>query len=141
MKNDICIICGSSFLVERAMFYDKQPYCARHYMQLRLIGKIIRTYKDKNIINIKDNCAEILLTNGNSELEVFALIDLEDIEKVKDIYWGLTCENYARNSKIGFLHNFILNIDTKNSSNIVPDHINRNRLDCRKENLRIVSRT
>ena len=116
------------------------PYCSRHYMQLRLKGETFRTYLDKNDIIIHKDYAEIVLRDEKSNEIGKALIDVEDVDKIKNIYWGLTSENYAYNPKYGFLHNFILGINTDNCLVEVPDHKTRNRLDCRKNNLHIVSR-
>lgn len=51
----------------------------------------------------------------------------------------MSTQKYAF-SKFGFLHNFILGVTTENHLKEVADHKSRNRLDCRKENLHIVSR-
>jgi ribosomal protein S27AE len=136
LKKQPCVICGDT---KNMTSYDGIPYCGRHYMQLRLKGGFFKTYLDKNDIEIHKSYAEIILRNEQWEEVGRALIDLEDVEKVKDIYWGLSDYNYAY-SKYGFLHNFILGIDTSNHLIEVADHKSRNRLDCRKNNLHIVSR-
>ncbi len=66
--------------------------------------------------------------------------DLEDYEKIKDYYWYSNKQGYFKTEKMIngkrttiFLHRFILNLKDKN---ILVDHINRKRNDCRKENLR-----
>lgn len=73
----------------------------------------------------------ICIVTINKDVEF--IIDAEDYEKIKNICWvesrgyivGRDCEN----SKVIKLHNYILG--TK-----IADHINRNTLDNRKENLR-----
>jgi ribosomal protein S27AE len=137
LRKQRCSICGDT---KNMTSHNGIPYCGRHYMQLRLKGETFRTYLDKNDIIIHKNYAEIILRNEQSNEIDKALIDIEDVDKVKDIYWGLTSENYAYNPKYGFLHNLILGIDTSNVLIEVPDHKTRNRLDCRKNNLHIVSR-
>lgn len=59
--------------------------CGKHYNQILKHGKIYRTYRDLNEIVIHDDYAEIILLNIKSEEIARALIDLEDIDKVKKI--------------------------------------------------------
>lgn len=67
------------------------------------------------------------------------IIDLDDYEKIKDMCWNLSDNGYIKNctkTKGNItLHRFIMNC----KKGEIVDHINRNRLDNRKENLRIVS--
>jgi len=73
-----------------------------------------------------DNYAEIIMNNTKSK----AIIDLEDVEKIKNISWYETEFGYVRDTKKRFfLHNVVMN-----GKGI--DHINRIKLDNRKFNLR-----
>lgn len=115
-------------------------YCSKHYMQTRKYGKILEeTIFDKNVIEIKENYAEIILKNKQKEEVARALIDIEDVEKVKEIKWCLiTNDGYVKGG-IGakeeiLLHRFLF----KSNNNELIDHINGNKLDNRKCNLRIV---
>lgn len=107
-------------------------YCQRHYQQIKKYGRIIRTRFDKNEIVIYEDYAEILLCDKDGEEVGRALIDLEDIDKVKDYKWCL-CNGYVYNIKIGFLHRFLMNCP----NDMIVDHKNHNPLDNRKDNLRI----
>jgi hypothetical protein len=61
-------------------------------------------------------------------------IDTENLEFVKSNYWHLH-DGYLRSTKHGMMHRKILNVP----KNMECDHINRNRLDNRKSNLRVVT--
>lgn len=68
--------------------------------------------------------------NGNS-----FLFDLEDYNKIKDYYWyvnkrGYVCAYIAPGEKHILLHRLVLNNKTPST-----DHHNRNKVDCRKDNL------
>lgn len=64
-------------------------------------------------------------------------IDIEDFDIVKENYWHY-CRGYLRSTRLGLMHRVLM----KNNlvGEVEVDHINRNRLDNRKENLRIVTR-
>lgn len=115
-------------------------YCQRHYTQVRNNGKLLdinpnRSFYDKNEIRINEglNCGEVVVYDNKNYQKSVTLIDLEDIEKVKDIKWSET-NGYIRSAKYGFMHRFLMNC---NDENLVVDHINHNVLDNRKGNLRI----
>jgi hypothetical protein len=75
-------------------------------------------------------------TSNTNNLFIF---DLEDYEKIKNYCWYETTNNYIEtrtNRKRIALHTLVLNV--KNSDEI--DHINREKNDNRKGNLRLVTR-
>lgn len=102
----------------------------------------MRTIFDKNEIIIYGDHAEIILYKNNVEIER-SVIDIEDVERVSTIKWRLSKERYAiatsKDNTCIFLHNFILNRNPNKVETV--DHINRCRLDNRKENLGVVSFT
>lgn len=80
---------------------------------------------------------EIKLVNS----ELTAKIDDEDFELVSKYSWNLSSNGYARTTvcyngfrKTLFLHRLVLNTNEQG----YVDHINRNKLDNRRHNLRIV---
>lgn len=90
--------------------------------------------RDYNQITLKENCAIIHTIYKKEPKEI--IIDLEDVENLKKYTWSLTPDGYAR-TKINKKHFLMHRIIMKCPSNKVIDHINRNRLDNRKSNLRI----
>lgn len=100
------------------------------------------------IIDETNGIAKIELHRRNED-NLYAIIDLEDLERVKnypytwfaqyrkelDDYY-VRCTNYSniKNgvSSVVFLHQFIMNADGKD-----VDHINNKTLDNRKSNLRV----
>lgn len=94
-----------------------------------------RTAFDLNEIFEYEDYAEVVLYKQNKEY-VRVLIDVEDIEKVKDLKWHLDSRNYAKNGKLKTLMHRII-MSAKKGEYV--DHINHNTLDNRKNNLRIVT--
>lgn len=116
--------------------------CSKHYTQLRRYGKIFKYSKsDKtNHIEILEDHAEIFLIDKNNEVCAKALIDLDDVDKVKNIKWHrseLQRSTYyclSNDSEWKRIHRLIMGVTDKN---IIVDHINHNGLDNRKSNLRV----
>lgn len=116
--------------------------CSKHYSQLRRYGKIFKySSRDKtNHIEILEDHAEIFLIDKNNEICAKALIDLDDVDKVKNIKWhrsDLQRSTYyciSNNSEWRRIHRLIMGVTDKD---IVVDHINHNGLDNRKSSLRI----
>lgn len=131
-----CVVCG------RECDRLKRGMCQKHYVQFRKYGKVLdnnpRTIYDPNEIIEYDDYAEIVLYNNNCKEVGRALIDLDDVDIVKQYKWRIKDNGYVltdikgSNKKI-LLHRFIMDCP----KDMVVDHINHNRLDNRKENLRI----
>jgi hypothetical protein len=111
-------------------------FCDAHTYEMRTYGEIRgRNIRTKNEIVILDDYAEIILYNRKQEEVARAKIDKEDIFKASKYKWRYT-HGYANNRMSGIsLQNLIMNFVP--SKQFMIDHINRNRLDCRKINLRI----
>ncbi len=112
-------------------------YCHKHYKQMYKHGRILeRTIYDANEFIIKDDCVEIVLYDKECKEVGRTIIDLEDYDLVKDYKWTLDGSGYAINRVGGIrLHRFVMNA----SDEFNIDHINGNRLDNRKCNLREVT--
>ena len=118
----------------------KLNLCNKHRAQFNRYGQIIdstkETTNDKNKYIIHDNYAEIIICDKKQQTKTIAVIDLEDVERCKTVKWTSNGQGYIEgNQKRYKLHRFIMNYDGP----LQVDHINRNKLDNRKENLRIVS--
>ena len=85
---------------------------------------------------IHDDYIEIILTNSDKN----CLIDIDDFERIKNDSWSFSSDGYVISSSGLYqnkrMHRVIMNIQNDNKQ--LVDHINRNRLDNRKNNLRIV---
>lgn len=109
-------------------------YCNKHYKQMKRYGHILeRTKFDLNEIIEHDDYAEIVLYDKNNNEVARSIIDLDYADIIKDYKWYLKQEGYAYNKELGFLHRFIMNPP----KDMVVDHINHNKLDNRRDNLRV----
>jgi hypothetical protein len=136
MKINKCSICGS----EKWVFFRKDYgdyLCNNHKNQVNRNGYILkRTRSTPNPIIINDEYAEIVIFNKKHKEKGRALIDIEDIDLVKNFRWCIDGKGCAMNQIAGKLHRFVLKIENPKGE---VDHRNRKVLDCRKSNLREVS--
>lgn len=113
--------------------------CNKHYIQLVRKGKILEnTRLDEQQIEIKNNHAEIILIDTYANEVGRALIDIEDINKVKKYKWYLDAHGYVMHKGCNLrlkLHEYIFG----KKKGYIIDHINRTKSDCRKLNLRFVT--
>lgn len=123
-----CAVCGKECKQLR------RGMCNKHYRQFMKYGECIRTIYDLNEIVEYDDYAEIVLYNKDCEEVARALIDLDDIDKVKNYKWYLVGNGYVYTKKMNiYLHRIIMECP----DNMMVDHINHNPLDNRKSNLRV----
>lgn len=139
--NHTCDICG------RKTFHKIKSHgytlCNKHYNQFKKYGKFLdnnpRTIYDRNHFEIKGNIAIIDLYDIKCNKVAETKINLEDLNKVKYYKWRLSNTGYAitsdKNNKTLQLHRLILNTTS------YVDHINGDRLDNRKENLRTCTKS
>lgn len=106
--------------------------CFNHYMQLRR-KNTPKTRPKRNKIRIKGNKAFIQLYNIQGKPTVRAVIDSEDVNKIKGKKWHMA-GNHVLNSHRKKLCNFIM------GNNKSYNHKNKNTLDNRKCNLRVCTR-
>lgn len=133
-KENVCQIEGCNTKIIRG------KYCSKHYHQLQRYGYIKnRTRFDKNEIIVEENFAKILLYDYNSNIIGYTIISKEDIEKIRNYKISFNGQ-YATiiiKGKTNLLHRFLTNCPKDK----IVDHINNDKLDNRRENMRIVTRT
>lgn len=91
-----------------------------------------------NKIYLYDDFAVIILRNNKSKIVGKCKIDLEDLDKISKYKW-CSGHGYAGTTGMGkttYMHRFLL---IKENDKRVVHHINGDRLDNRKDNLRILS--
>ena len=121
--------CGNLTIVSKGNLISNQTKscgCLKKINTIKANAKI-------NPIKVDVGITKIFFFNSDK----YTIIDTEDYDKVKDYCWTLA-RDYAVTIKRGtkeriYLHRIIMNI----SKNKYIDHINRNKLDNRKSNLRI----
>ena len=135
----VCSVCGKLSKHKTKAF--GKVYCNKHYKQQKK-GEILdtnpRTIYDLNEIEVYDDYAKIKLYDKQGNEVAEAIIDREDVDRVRYIKWRLKAGYVFNNSKFNggstFLHRVVLDTDQ------FVDHINHNPLDNRKSNLRIVTK-
>lgn len=112
-------------------------HCHMHYMQVRQYGRIMEvTRNTPNEFVVEGDICKIGLRNINHETIAYAIIDTEDMDKAKGKRWHIKDTGYATCASPRVkLHQLIM--DTR----LEIDHINNDRLDNRKANLRLATRS
>jgi len=138
-----CDICG------RELNQSNKCYgyilCNKHYQQYLKFGEFLdnnpRTENDKNEIVIYKDYAEIFLYNRKQEVVAKTKIDIDDIEKCTLHKWRYWDNTVVTGNNIDYpiqqIVYYVLGLKTEN--NTVIDHINCDRMDNRKSNLRITT--
>ena len=136
VENLKCSVCGDNTDIHKL---KGTPYCKRHYLQMVRHGKILEsTIYDRNEIIINGDCAIIKIKDKNQRPNGETMIDSEDVSKIEKYKWYISygyCVTKGVNPNNGVdIANVIFNdYDSR------FDHINHNRLDNRKINLRPVT--
>jgi hypothetical protein len=110
--------------------------CNKHYSQMKRNGKVVeRTRFDKQDIITDGNISYVVLRNFNGDESGRVMIDTFNIPLVRKHKWYLGSSGYAVSTSgrhIMLMHRLINNTP----EGYLTDHINRNKLDNRKVNLR-----
>lgn len=126
--------CGNFVIVRaRCLVNGHTKSCG--CLQKEEVRNMVKKVRQKhNEFSIDDNIVHVKL--GRSEAEM--ICDIEDWNKLSNHYWVLNLEGYATaviDKKLRLFHARIMECPRGK----VRDHINRNKLDNRKSNLRIVT--
>jgi hypothetical protein len=136
-----CSVCGRQLF--RKIKSHGKVYCNKHYNQIKKYGMTQdtnpRTTYDKNEIIVDGKVARVKLYDAHCNHIATAIIDAEDVNKIRYTKWKLSASGYAANTpkfsgSNKHMHREILGTDQ------FVDHINHNTLDNRKSNLRIVTK-
>lgn len=125
-----CEVCGRSDFIS----LKNGVHCLKHTRQITKYGKIIHSRTDPNIFIDKDSFYEMIVFDKNNNPKDIIKISKEDKKEVEKHRWCMDSLGYANNIKIGRLHNFLLKAKG-------IDHINRDKKDNRRDNLRVVSQS
>lgn len=82
-----------------------------------------------------------ITTTSRKNERLSVLVDDDDYIKYFQFRWSINPDGYVVDSYNTKLHILILNNLQQKDNNKVIDHVNGNKLDCRKINLRFVSRS
>lgn len=142
-----CEICGRE--QEKLSTIHGYHLCKKHYAQYQRLGKFLdsnpRTTNDLNEIIIDGDIAKIKLYDSKQNEIGEAIIDTEDVDRVKNYKWRVklggtnrskcncVLTGNAKETYTNSLHRHIMNCP----KSLYVDHINGNRFDNRKSNLRI----
>lgn len=133
----VCPIQGCNITLNK----KRTKYCSRHHRQINvehIAPDLPKTITNK-IVEYKDY-AEIEMYNPDGSLIDIAKIDLEDINKCLLYTWRLNNNGYVVRGSTSFLHIYIIGKSSKDLG-LDTDHINHDKLDNRKVNLRLISRS
>jgi len=126
-----CAACGEKAVCS----FNETWYCNKHWLRMYNNGTLEPMRKSKNKFIEHDSCAEVITTKGE-----IILISKSDLLIVSKYTWCISKTGYPVaniNHKVTKLHRYILSP----SENQIIDHINGNKLDNRRNNLRICTNT
>jgi hypothetical protein len=126
-----CVVCGE----KSSGSFDGKYYCNKHWLRLYLHGTTeLLERKSKNTYEIDGAVAKCKTANGQG-----FLLDAEDVERCLKYSWCYDTRGYLAASLPGHihatLHRFVLGLDDGDGNTV--DHINGDRGDNRKVNLRL----
>lgn len=123
--------CGNTKVATgEALRYGNTKSCGCYNKELSRKRQVEKSNEKKavqNIYTFEGNIAKCTFADGR-----FFLIDEDDYEEASKYLWYISKEGYATNRLVGTLHRVLMKYPEGDI-----DHINRNKLDNRRCNLRI----
>jgi len=114
--------------------HEARGYCKRHYDQIARLGKLL---EDKRHSRFRIKGADVYIEFYKyGKVVGETIIDIEDLDKIKEYRFHKDSRGYATNSKKIPLHHLIIG---KPPKGFVTDHKDRNRLNNKKSNLRFIT--
>ena len=110
----------------------EEAIAAYEKKQKELIGEYDKSIKEKKINRNENGLAIIEIKNNQGVKIAECIVDDDKWHNLIKCAWNIK-EGYAHNQKIGLMQRYLLNAE----KGVLIDHINKNRLDNRIENLRI----
>jgi len=110
-------------------------YCARHYYQIKVFGRIKRTRFDENEITINGKDAYMQLYDKYGNLTGVTVFDKIHLPLVIGKKWRIGAHGYVMTANGLKLNNLVMN----NFSDQIVDHKNLKKLDNRDSNLRLAT--
>lgn len=141
----VCCVCGKKFNYQSSI--NGEYYCYKHYEQVKKYGYHLdntpRGKYDRNDYRIIDDKAIFDTYDKNNVKNREFIIDLEDLDKVKDKKWRNHNGRISttKNGKNIHLNRFLLNLGDFECNGLVVDHIDGNPLNNSKNNLRVCNRS
>lgn len=134
--------CGNRKLIRSRCLTRKNPTKSCGCLQREIARKNVLSLKDINKGKIKGNTYLIekdMVVGYETAYGHKFFLDLDDFELVSQYTWREGSHGYLMSAKSEtegiLLHRLILSCNK--GDGIIVDHINRNKMDCRKSNLRI----
>lgn len=117
-------------------FNHAKGYCRKHYTEFcKRDNSVYIKPKAENEIIINDDTARLIICNRQGAPINETIIDVVDVDQVKKHRWYMHGKGYVQAQDVGMLHRFLL----KPEYGEIIDHINKDKLDNRKSNLRIAT--
>ena len=125
-----------------------KSFFRKHYPQIARAGKVLnRTTYDPNEIVLNKYTAEITLYSKDNRKTATTIIDIEDVDRIKNYKWSLSRNNgkpskvttaQSRKKRISIQHVILGVVPSRKA---IIDHIDNNPLNNRKGNLRLCTNT
>lgn len=116
---------------EKRQIYLETPYKKR----AAIIKKPKPAIDENKTVYECTNIEEIIRILIPNKKDAYVIIDTEDYENIRHLRWHINSEGYVRSEK-GLLHRLIMDVT---DITVLIDHINGNKLDNTKNNLRLAS--